>query len=237
VDDPTAQPGLPVHPPSEPRQRWRVVYSRERLEGLSQRDAMGLWEAAAATSGLPVAMLPGDPARPRMAFAAPLPAIASGERELVDLFLTDRRPVWEVRERLIRVVPERHRLVELYDVWLGEPSLAGLVTAAIWRAELEGTPNAADIELAVRRLTEARSLVRERRKGDRSIEYDLRPLLGRIEALSTASRPVIGFETMFHVERGVGRPDEVVGALGDAIGTRLEIRTLVRQRLRLATDR
>ena len=51
----------------------------------------------------------------------------AAERELADILLTELLPRGEVREGIGAGLPDGWRLVDLYDVWLGAPALAGQV--------------------------------------------------------------------------------------------------------------
>jgi hypothetical protein len=67
------------------------------------------------------------------------------------------------------------------------------------------------------------------------VEYDLRPLL--IDVTIEDGPPVIvATRTRFHPELGTGRPEEIVGALGDRVGQSLEASSIVRERLVLVED-
>jgi hypothetical protein len=82
----------------------------------------------------------------------------------------------------------------------------------------------------------ATTLPRTRHKETGSRTYDLRPLLGSI-VVRRADPPIeLGIRTMFHADRGAGRPDEVLLALGDALGRELEATSIVRERLVLRDD-
>ena len=74
--------------------------------------------------------------KPRIVFAAPLPAGIAAEHELMEVFLVDRRPVAEVRDAIARAMPPGHELLDIRDAWLGEPALAGQVAAADYRIRL-----------------------------------------------------------------------------------------------------
>jgi hypothetical protein len=65
----------------------------------------------------------------------PLPRGATAEADLVELFLTDRLPVDEVRRRVAMGLPEGMRLVMMEDEWVGAPSLASRVAAVVYRVE------------------------------------------------------------------------------------------------------
>jgi hypothetical protein len=157
------------------------------------------------------------------------------EHELADVLLTALVPRWEVRGAIEAVLPGGWRLVDLYDVWLGEPALAGQVAAADYRIELDhGDPTA--LAAAAERLMAARALPRERAKGPEMVRYDLRPLIADV-AIADAGPPiVVRARTRFDPVLGTGRPEALVAALGDEAGTPLIVGSIVRERVRLANE-
>lgn len=260
-DDPTASPepvpaepspAAPAEPrpatPRLPRQRWRLVLARaEDAPEQSQRDLAASWEAAIVASGLPLAWSEGATPRPRISFGAPLPVGMAANGELVDLVLTERLPVWQVREALTAATPPGWRLVDLGDVWLGGPPLAGRVVAADHRIELaapgpavpgrppEG-PSADLVAAACRSLLSARRIPRERTKGSGVVTYDLRPLVADVRVEDPGPPVVLALRTRLHPELGTGRPEEVVAELASTVGAPLEVASIVRERLILAED-
>jgi radical SAM-linked protein len=224
-------------PPSEPRQRWRITFARDPVAA----DAVGralldAWQAAVESTDLPVARQAESGGRIRMAFAAPLPAAARGEREWMDLWLVDRVPAWRVRETLEPRLPEAHAWVDAEDVWLGAPALAGQVAAADWRIEIEPVDATALSALAAAAgaLASAQTIPRVRTKGTEQKAYDLRPLLGDVAVEESGARLTVVARTRFHPELGAGRPEEVVAALAEAAGVPLAIAAMTRIRLVLA---
>ena len=216
------------------------------------RIVLEAWQEALVESGLPFAGLePGGAGRARIAFAAPLPAAARGDAELADLWLLERRPLWALRDALADRLPAAHRWIDAEDVWLAAPALAGRVVAADWRVTV-ADPGLADPGLrsqsgpgrdlladAARRLMAARTLPRTRVKGSIARQYDLRPLLAAVTLDGTAEPTpggpiVVRVRTRFHPELGAGRPEEVVAALGEAVGFTIEIVAMSRERLLLA---
>jgi radical SAM-linked protein len=193
------------------------------------------WTAAFESAGLPVARTEGDRPRPRISFAAPLPVGMAAEAELIDIVLVERWPAWRVRDALAPRLPEGWRLVELSDVWLAGPPLAGRVAAADYRIELAGRPDVASLDRAAEEILAADRLPRERLKGTGAVPYDLRPLLIDV-AVRRGPPVVITTRTRFHPELGTGRPEEVLAALGDRLGTALEAMAIVRERLLLVDD-
>lgn len=230
--DAAAAPEIP-DPPRPARQRWRLVLARSsEAPDLGGRELTEAWESALAASGLP-AFVPAGRGRARVAFGAPLSAGLVAEAELADIVLTESEPTWLVREALADEVPAGWRLVDLYDVWLGAPPLAGQVVGADYRIEVTGA-GASEIAVAGATLLAADRLPRERQKGATTVAYDLRPLLDDIGVVAAGPPVVIRARTRFHPELGTGRPAEVVAALSDACGTQLTIDGLVREGLVLA---
>ncbi|HET7703836.1 MAG TPA: DUF2344 domain-containing protein [Candidatus Limnocylindrales bacterium] len=226
----------PPTPPAEVRQRWRITFAREPVPAEQVgRAGLDAWQAALAASGLPVAGLePGGTGRARISLAAPLAAPFSGEAELADLYLLERRLVWQVREALDDRLPSGHRWVGAEDVWVGSPPLPGRVVAADWRVDLgSSAPDGERLAAAVRSLVDARELPRVRAKGGSEKPYDLRPLLMRLDVAGPAT---VRIRTRIHPELGSGRPEEVVAALADACRTELEPTRITRTGLVLAED-
>lgn len=208
----------------------------------SQRDVFAAWDAAIAVSGLPFVV--GDPAKPkaRVMFGAPLTAGIAADGELLEIVLTQRLPAWQVRESLIPSVPAGWSLVDLADVWLGGPALAGRVAAADYRIVLGGAPGGTDaaasaaVASAAEVLIASRDLPRARAKGDGVVRYDLRPLLVDVTVVDAGLPVTIRVRTRFHADLGTGRPEEVVLALGEVLGVPLTLDSIVRERLVLADD-
>jgi hypothetical protein len=178
---------------------------------------------------LPLFRAPGR-VRPRIAFGAPIPARIELEGELADIVLTDFVPTWRVREALAEHLPDGWRLLDLQDVWLGRPALAGQVVAADYRIEVGGA-DATALAAAAAHLLRATELPRERLKGGSSVRYDLRPLLVDVGVVDTGPPVVLRARTRFDPVLGTGRPEEVVAALGDVAGSPLVVASLVRERV------
>jgi radical SAM-linked protein len=224
--------------PAEPRQRWRIVFARPAPPSPEHGDGLVAWEAALAAARLPLAFSQGRNARPRVALAAALPIGVAGEAELADVVLTERLMRSEVRSRLDGRLPGGHCLVDLFDVWLGEPSLAASLAAADYRLDVRGA-GAAELGEACRALLASPALERTRSKGEgRSVAYDLRPLLLRLDALPGAApaaaadgAATLSMRLHHGQEGGAGRPDEVVLALGERLDRQVSVASAVRERL------
>jgi hypothetical protein len=197
------------------------VVARNALGGEGQREQHAAWEAALLAAGLPVAGLDAPKSKPRLLHAAPLSGAIPGEAELVDLWLVERLPAWRVREALAGHLPPGYRLVELYDVWLGEASLPGRVAAAVYRAVVDVPPDV--LVSACTRLLAADSLPRARQRGETSVAYDLRPFVLDLETGPgpDAGSSILRMTLRHDPEKGIGRPEELLAALGDELGDEL----------------
>jgi radical SAM-linked protein len=212
-----------------------VVARSAAAPELAQREVAEGWIAAIEDAGLPVARTEGARSRPRIAFGAPLPIGMAANAELIDVVLTERWPAWRLRETLTDRLPAGWRLVDVQDVWLAGPPLAGRVAAADYRVELASEVPIDRLRTAAADLLEAARIPRRRAKGNDTVEYDLRPLLLDVDIEQGPPLTVL-IRTRFHPELGTGRPEEVVAALGDRLGETLEASSIVRDRLVLVED-
>lgn len=233
-DDPLAP-----DPPAPPRQRWRLVVARSAaVADTTQREVAEAWEAALGAAGLPIARAAGGAARPRIAFAAPLPNGVAAEAEPIDVLLTVRWPIWQVREAVMSTMPDGWRLVDLMDIWLMAPPLPGQVVALDYRItlDLETPVPASTLATACAAFLTADRVERERAKGSGTVRYDLRPLVSDVTVLEDGPPIVLRTRTRSHPERGIGRPEEVVAALAASIDRPLEIAGIVRERVLLSDE-
>ena len=173
-----------------------------------------------------------------MAPAAPLPVGVAGEREVVDLYLAERLPASAVRAAVTAVLPTGASLVDLHDVWVGAPSAPAAVVAADYRVLLAGPPRWA-VEGAVGALLGAVTLPRERRREKKTTAYDLRPLILGLEVRASDGSGVTLAMRLRHAPDAVGRPEEVVAALGEppaSLGEAPTVWSIVRERVVMADD-
>ena len=195
------------------------------------------WAALLATTGLPIA---GEGAgRARVVSACPLPIGIAGEREVVDLYLVERLPAAAVRAAVTAALPEGLSLVDVHDVWIGAPSAPAAVVAADYRVLVAGPPRWA-VEGAALALLGAATLPRERRREKKVTFYDLRPLILRLAVAASDASGLTLTMRLRHAPDAVGRPEEVVAALGEPpagpLPTALVVRAIVREQVVMADD-
>ncbi len=222
-----------------PRQRWRLYVAQPAASEADRRGQEGArsWATILAPSGLPLAGEGGG--RVRVAPAAPLPLGIAGEREVVDVYLSARCTAAQVRASIVRVLPTGWRLVDLHDVWVGAPAAPAAVVAADYCVLVTGAPRRA-LEDAALALLASASLPRERRREKRTTAYDLRALLLDLRVRSSGGEGVTLAIRVRHSPDAVGRPEEVVAALGEppapSPAAALLVRSVIRERLIMADD-
>src|SRR5262245_23711291 len=128
-------------------QRWRLTWARTaEAADRAPRELAEAWHRV--VDALSTRMSGGEAAeRPRLIHAAPLPIGMTASAELSDLLLAERWTIAGLRPLLGAALPAGHRLIGLHDVWLGEPSLPGVVLAADYRVTFTlGLASAADLD-------------------------------------------------------------------------------------------
>ena len=240
---PAIVPGLSG--PSGPRQRWRLYLQLPAASEPGQHPAgAGAWASLLERGGLPLAT---EPAKGRVVLAAQLPLGIAGEREILDVVLSSRLPVVDVRERVQAGLPPDVQLVDLHDVWVGAPSASAAVLAADYRVEMAGVASPV-LQVAAEALLAASSLPCERRREKKTQAFDLRPLIVSIAV--TAAPPPAGAGSegqtallrtrLRHRPDAVGRPEDLVAALtappAPPLGGDLRVLGIARERLLTGDD-
>jgi radical SAM-linked protein len=211
-------------------QRWRIAFRRgaPALE-LGPPEIARAWEAALAQAGVPVVLSAAATPRPRLAFAAGLPPGRAAEHDLLDVVLAERWSLPRLRIALSEALSPGLGIVDLYDVWLGAPSVSAALTATTHRVTVGGATGD-ELAAASSALLESGTLERTRAKGaERQTTYDLRPLILALEVGPGA--PIVRMLLRTSSDGPSGRPDEMILALGEVVGRELELVDLVRERL------
>ncbi|MGH2511099.1 MAG: TIGR03936 family radical SAM-associated protein [Candidatus Limnocylindrales bacterium] len=226
-------------------QRWRIAFRRGTPAlDLGPPEIARAWEAGLVSAGIPIMMSATATPRPRLTFAAPLPAGRIAEHDLADFVLSERWPLPRLRPVLVAALPPGFELVDLYDVWLGSPAITAALSAIGSRVTVAGT-GPAQLGAAVSTVLASERLERTRPKAGGSVAYDLRPLILGLETATQAPADSPTRESEQAIVRMIlksspdgpsGRPDEVILALGEAAGHELIQVELVRERLWTADE-
>ena len=189
---------------------------------------MRVFERALRRTGLPLRMSEGFHPKPRISFPAPLGVGIEGTDEVMEFDLAQWVHPQEIRERLVRQLPEG---IEFLSVQFGSPRQAARAAGATYRIRpIEALK--ADARLSLEKLKQlmAREEIPVRRIRKRKEKtVNIRPFITSLrrdgEAVILAVRA--GPE-------GSTRPEEVLGALGfDLETSRIRFET-TRTRVTLA---
>ncbi|HEY7937092.1 MAG TPA: TIGR03936 family radical SAM-associated protein [Candidatus Limnocylindrales bacterium] len=221
-------------------QRWRIAFRRGAPAlDLGPAEIARSWEGALLAAGLPLVLSAAATPRPRLSFAAPLPPGRLAEHDLADVVIGERWTAARLRALLVASLPAGFELVDLFDVWLGAPALTSVLNAMSHRALVCGA-DPLEVVAAAETLLAADRLDRTRSKGaERSVQYDLRPLILGLAAIPGVVGPeqtIVRMILRTSSDGPSGRPDEVILALGEVLGASLEVAELVRERLWTADE-
>ncbi len=198
--------------------RYRVCFAkRGDLKYISHLDLQRTVARAVYRAELPVAYSQGFSPQPRLIFAAPLAVGIEGEKEWLELDLTEPLPPRLLQDRLQAQLPPG---LELHTVEKGdpqEPSLASRVTAALYRVDLSEVPQG--LESRIQELLSRDELVVNRpgKKGEKKV--DIKPFIFKLY-LDNIKEPGANTEgggtLIMHLatgNRGGARPTEVLQLL------------------------
>lgn len=210
-------------------QRLRLTYARgEEVKYLSHLDMVRLWQRALRRAAIPLAYSKGFHPQPRLFFAAPLPVGVTGDRELLDVFLEVPLPPQEFQQRAAAQLPKGITLSHVAEVEPGLPALPNQVRAAVYEAAIVTPEGPEQLQERIAALLAARELPRERKRRNQIRRYDLRPLVENLWLEEAAGGQAVLGMRLRHGPAGVGRPEEVLAALGlGEYPSRLDRRQLI----------
>lgn len=200
---------------SDAVQRLHIRFAAEGpLKYVSHLDLMRVWERVCKRAGLPLATSHGFSPRPKIALAAPLAVGATSEAELLDLLLTARVDIGETMNDLSRELTPGLRILELREGPLKQSSLQSMLRAASYAVEVPDRRSPSEWRLAIDELLARDEIPWSHQRGKETKSYDLRPLILAIELGSVSDGVAALSMHLRNDERGAGRPEQVLLALG-----------------------
>ncbi len=195
------------------QQRVRARFRKgERVRHISHLDVLRYWERAIRRAGLPLLYSQGFTPHPKIAFAAPLPLGFIGDREIIEVLLSERVPLDRFAADLGAQTATGLDLGEVVEVGLGLPALPTLLRWADYRADLGGvTPAEAGAAVAAFLATE-RYPWRQAREGKKAREYDLRAEVASLAVEATEGVAALAARLSAGPKVTV-RPEQIVAAL------------------------
>jgi radical SAM-linked protein len=196
-------------------QRLRLKFSRgEELKFLSHLDLMRLWERVFRRAGIPLAYSEGFTPHPHISLAVPLLVGVTSEAELMDVTLSRWLSPQSFKAQVEKQLPLGIKLLEVQPVGQNMPSLQAQVKFVEYRVEVESEKRGKEIEADVESLMSKRELPWHHERDTGARYYDLRALVDEIRLVDCRDAVCILTMRLRCDERGAGRPEQVVKALG-----------------------
>jgi len=194
-------------------QRFRIDYAKTHaLRYIGSLDLQKIWERYLRRAALPLAYTQGFHPQPRLQQAAPLPLGYLGEHELLDIWLDPPAPISpQFVERALKETPQPGiEINKVEEIALNAPALATYTLSADYRVLLLDPVDYEDLSHRVHNLLGTTNLHRERR----GKAYDLRPLIEALEVLPPENGLAALWMRLSARPAAMGRPEEVVAAMG-----------------------
>ena len=216
---------------SEKAQRLRLRVARGKEAGqIGHLDLTRIWTEAFEHAGVAVSYSQGNRPHPRLTLAAGLPMGVTSEAELLDVVLARRMDPDDMVANVQPHLPPGLEALECREVGIGLPSLPSAIRWAEYGVDVsiaEGAPAVLATKDAVSSFLRLDSLPWEDHRGEKTRRYDLRPLVQELRVEEQCGDTVRLSMRLRCDATGVGRPDQVVKALGLGEAARIHRRRLV----------
>jgi len=199
--------------PSQKAQRLRLRFGRRsEAAQIGHLEMARLWERALLGAGFAVSYSQSNRPQPRLTLAAGLPQGVTSEGELLDAVLAEPARPEDIARRLPEQMPPGIELLAVDEVGMGLPSLPTALRWADYEVDVPADP--AVVQPALEAFLAAESLAWEDTRGEKVRRYDLRPLVGQLRLAGGCEGAARLSMRLKLSPEGVGRPDQVVKALG-----------------------
>ena len=212
---------------SEKAQRLRLLFGRgpEAAE-IGHLDMARCWERAFREAGIAVSYSQGSRPQARISLAAGLAASVTSDGELLDVVLAERTPPREIVDRLTPHLPPGVTAAEAWEVGMGTPSLPATMRWADYDVQIDGVTGDAAANVITSFLARE-SFPWEDTRGEKVRHYDLRAMIRELRVAASDGRCVRLAMRLRCDAGGVGRPEQVVKALGLPVPQRVHRRRLI----------
>ncbi len=234
--------------PSDKVQRLRLRFARApEAASIGHLDLTRVWERAIREAGMRVSYSQGSRPQARLTLAAGLPMGVTSEAELLDVVLAAHVDTAKAIARINAQLPAGLTLIDVREVGMGLPSLPSSVRWSDYLVDVSAVSGEPALQRAVDALIAAAQLPWEDTRGEKTRHYDLRALVQEIHIVgpdsdagddgSVPCAETVRLSMRLRCDpRGVGRPDQVVKALGLSEAQRIHRRRLVLNEVSPAHD-
>ena len=200
---------------TETVQRLLICFGAEGpLQYVSHLDLMRVWERVCKRAELPLASSQGFSPRPKIALASPLAVGVTSEAELFYVQLTSRVDLADAMRRLSAELTPGLRIFEIGERPIKAPSLQSLVTAASYEVAVADPRDTDAWRSTIDELLSRDEIAWSHQRGKETKSYDLRPLILSLELAGVHEGVAALRMQLRNDERGAGRPEQVLLALG-----------------------
>ena len=133
---------------------------------------------------------------------------------MLDLLLTARVDIGETMNDLSRELTPGLRILELREGPLKQSSLQSMLRAASYAVEVPDRRSPSEWRLAIDELLARDEIPWSHQRGKETKSYDLRPLILTVRLLRASDGVAELSMDLRNDERGAGRPEQVLLALG-----------------------
>ena len=188
--------------------RYRIAFGKaEAMRFTGHLDLHRTWERTIRRAGLPLAYSEGFNPQPRLNIGAALPLGCLSRGDLIDVWLERDVDPGDVERALRRATPPGIAIEGVARMAAAEPVLQTLIESAVYEVASDEFPARPEMVRRIDELLASARLPRSRR----GKSYDLRPL---IETLAFDEGQSSLRMCLSAHEAAVGRPEEVLDALG-----------------------
>jgi radical SAM-linked protein len=188
--------------------RYRVTFAKtEAMRFTGHLDLHRTWERTFRRAGLPLAYSEGFHPHPRLNIGAALPLGCLSRGDLIDAWLEREAEPEEVEAALRLAVPPGIDIERVARVETAEPVLQTRIASSSYEVTAATWPPPEELQQRITTLLDTAHLWRVRR----GKSYDLRPRIQRLNFVP--ARAILEMQLSAR-EGTVGRPDEVLDALG-----------------------
>ena len=184
---------------------------------ISTLDMGRLWERLMRRARIPLAYTQGFNPHPKLQMASALPVGYSSECELLDVFLAESMGPLEFAQKARLTSPIGLSITHVEEVPIKAIYPQSGMREATYRVGIWTPGEPAEVETAIKYFLSRESIIRQRFKKGRMVDYDLRPLVLGIEYRCSNSDYHELEMSVKCGSHGAGRPEQVLDELGLAI--------------------
>jgi radical SAM-linked protein len=202
-------------------QRLRIEFAKgEAIRFISHLDLMRVWHRTLRRAAVPLAYSEGFVPRPRISLAAPLAVGATGEAELMDIYLGRRMSPITFMKMIGPHLSEGLEARAVEEVPPSLPSLQSIVHSAEYTVSGDvgsAAQTRSAVEESIAAFLAAHEFRWQHRRENETREYDLRKLVIDLSLGTWIDGDPTGYSMSMRLQadnEGTGRPDQVLAAIG-----------------------